>query len=281
MKTKTIYKNSSERIIFFFCLLLSLGSSYSQKCNGNQVSITIENVITTSATSLEFDVYITNTGSTALSLAAIQGGIIYDKQLIESDSQTTFSVKTSAFHQFNGITTRLSKATNQLRWIQNPVSLSSGKSVNLPFQKKMKFATFSLSSSLPLKTSLSNKLIPQYHFKAGYTNLLATVYCDTNSDSIGLKSSINSEFNNGSIDNLNAIAYPNPYSQDFHIEIQSAIEVPLQIKVYDMLGKQIENKTIEIADLQNIAIGSNYPTGIYNITLTQAEKTQTIRIIRR
>jgi len=282
METKTKLKNYSKIIIFFFCLLLIINSSYSQKCDGNQIAITVENVIITSTTSLEFDVLITNTGSTALSLAAIQGGVIYNKELIENDAQIIFSVsnETSDFKRFNAITTKISKATNQLRWIQNPVGLSSGKTVNLPYQKKMKFARFKLTSSLPLKTNLPDLLIPQYNVKAGYTDILATVYCNNNFDSIGLKS-IQSQLNNNSTENLNAFALPNPYSENFHLEMQTSIDAPIQIKVYDMLGKLIENKTIEVGNLNSTTIGSNYPTGIYSIAITQKEKTQTIRIIKK
>ena len=81
--------------------------------------------------------------------------------------------------------------------------------------------------------------------------------------------------------NFNAIAYPNPYSENFHLEIQTTVESAIQIRVYDMLGKLIEDRSIEAADIQNVSIGANYPTGIYNINVSQGQNSQTLRIIRK
>ena len=247
---------------------------------------TIENVINTSINTLEFDVYITNTGTTSLSLGAIQGAVIYDNRMIATEAITSFSAisqlnKASDFSSFNAITTKHSKATNQLRWTQSPVSLSSEKSVNLPIQKKMKFASFRLTSSLPLQTNLKDKLIPQYDFKIGYTSILATVYCNNNSDSIGLKSTTSALNNNVTTESFTAYAIPNPYSESFHLEMQTPTESGIQIRVYDMLGKLIEDRSIEAADIQNVSIGANYPTGIYNINVSQGQNSQTLRIIRK
>lgn len=285
MKTKI----TLQVLLIYSLFIVPVMAIYSQECAGNKITITVENIINTSANTLEFDVYVTNSGSTSLSLGAIQGAVIYDNRMIAKEATTTFSVvpnanKAGVFSQFNTITTKHSKATNQLRWVQNPVSLLSGKSVNLPLQKKMKFARFRVTSSLPLQTDLATKLIPQYDAKIGYTNLLATVYCNNHSDSIGLKSTssaLNSISSISSINTFNAFAIPNPYSESFHLEIQTATESTIQVRIYDMLGKLVENRSIEASDIQNVLIGANYPTGIYNVNVSQGENTHTLRIIRR
>ena len=64
-------------------------------------------------------------------------------------------------------------------------------------------------------------------------------------------------------------------------DVTTANESAIQIRVYDMLGKQIENKNVEATEINNIQIGSNYPSGVYNVMLSQGENTQTLRVIKR
>ena len=61
----------------------------------------------------------------------------------------------------------------------------------------------------------------------------------------------------------------------------TASENTIEIKVYDMLGKMIENQTIEASEIQNLTIGANYPSGIYNLNVIQDKNTQSLRIIKR
>jgi Secretion system C-terminal sorting domain len=286
MKTKITFKGLKKELLIYSLLIIPAAAGYSQECFGNKITITVENIINTSTNTLEFDVYVTNSGSTLLSLGAIQGAVIYDNRMINKNATTSFAVitqpnKTGSFSQFNPIVTKHSIATNQLRWIQNPVSLSSGKSVNLPSQKKMKFASFRLTSSLPLQANLVAKLIPQHDVKVDYTNLLATVYCNNNSNSTRLKSTATELNTTNTAESFTAFAIPNPYSESFHLEIQKVAESTIQVSVYDMLGKLIEDKSIEATDIQTVYIGANYPSGIYNVNVSQGENNQTLRIIRR
>lgn len=77
------------------------------------------------------------------------------------------------------------------------------------------------------------------------------------------------------------IAYPNPFAEDFKLDIRTSSESGLQIRVYDMLGKQIENRDVPLSDVQNLEIGANYPSGVYNVIVTQQGTTQTLRVIKR
>lgn len=86
-----------------------------------------------------------------------------------------------------------------------------------------------------------------------------------------------SELNN----EFKAIAYPNPFASDFKLAITPSDESPIQIKVYDMLGKQVEDRIVEVADIENLQIGSDYPSGFYNVIVSQSENTKSLRIIKR
>ena len=81
--------------------------------------------------------------------------------------------------------------------------------------------------------------------------------------------------------NFNLIASPNPYTENFHFNVQTSSESTIQIKVYDMLGKVIDNKNIEFSEIQNSTFGSNYPSGVYIISVSQGENIQTLRVIKK
>ena len=78
-----------------------------------------------------------------------------------------------------------------------------------------------------------------------------------------------------------AVASPNPFAEDFKLEVKTSNESTIQIRVYDMLGKQIENKNVAVSEIENLEIGVNYNSGVYNIIVSQGENTQTLRVIKR
>jgi hypothetical protein len=78
-----------------------------------------------------------------------------------------------------------------------------------------------------------------------------------------------------------AIAYPNPFANDFKFDVTTTADSTIQIRVYDMLGKQVENRNIEATDIENLQVGAAYPSGVYNVIVSQGENTQTLRVIKR
>jgi hypothetical protein len=284
MKSITIYRNSRIKLITLFLMLVSI-ESYSQSCSGSEVTFTLQNITNPTPKTLEFDVYISNSGSTSLKLAALQGALIHDPQLIPFGSTTTFSVitqpnTTGNFTNFNNLEVKYSAESKQLRWTQSPVSLSSGKTVSLPSNKSLRFARFRLTSSLSMTTQLSSKLKPQSSIASGFTTILATVYCNASNNSTALYPKIAEESHTN--DNYFGIkGNPNPYFDDFKIEVKTSSDSALNFKVYNMLGKLIENRDVELLDIENQKFGSNYDSGIYNIIITQANNEQIIRMIKR
>jgi len=77
------------------------------------------------------------------------------------------------------------------------------------------------------------------------------------------------------------VAYPNPYSETFKLDIQTNSSADVLIKVYDMIGRLIENKAVNYTNLSNAEIGNGYPTGVYNVTVSQEGKTKTLQVIKR
>ena len=78
-----------------------------------------------------------------------------------------------------------------------------------------------------------------------------------------------------------ATAYPNPFAENFKLDIKTSSEEPLQVKVYDMLGKLIENRNLDVTDVRALQIGSEYPSGVYNVIVSQGEDVKTLRVIKR
>lgn len=78
-----------------------------------------------------------------------------------------------------------------------------------------------------------------------------------------------------------ASTYPNPFDNNFKLDINTSSEEQIQMSVYDMLGRQIESKTIQFVDLDSQEIGTNYTSGVYNVILKQGENMKTLRVIKR
>ncbi|MBP8156902.1 MAG: T9SS type A sorting domain-containing protein, partial [Flavobacterium sp.] len=76
------------------------------------------------------------------------------------------------------------------------------------------------------------------------------------------------------------VAYPNPYTQSFKIDIQTNNMADVKVKVYDMIGRLLEQKTISFNQLSNVEIGHSYPSGIYNVAVTQEGKVKTLQVIK-
>lgn len=80
---------------------------------------------------------------------------------------------------------------------------------------------------------------------------------------------------------FNVKAYPNPYSESFKLDLTSSNSNDVEVSVYDMMGKLIENKTIHASDLETQQLGSGYTTGVYNVIVAQGSDVKTVRLIKR
>ena len=76
------------------------------------------------------------------------------------------------------------------------------------------------------------------------------------------------------------IAYPNPFNSAFQLDLKSISADKVEMKVYDMVGKLVEARKFDAADLKNLNVGSNYTSGIYNVILSQGKNVKTVRVIK-
>ncbi len=78
-----------------------------------------------------------------------------------------------------------------------------------------------------------------------------------------------------------ANVFPNPYTDQFNLLVNTDSDERISYKVYDMLGKLIEADEFDYTALETKEFGRNYPAGVYNIIVTQGEERKTLRIIKR
>jgi hypothetical protein len=76
-------------------------------------------------------------------------------------------------------------------------------------------------------------------------------------------------------------AYPNPYTETFNLSLTTSSEDKVSVVVYDMTGRLIERREVRPSDMVEQQIGDRYPSGVYNIVVTQGEEVKTLRVIKR
>ena len=63
--------------------------------------------------------------------------------------------------------------------------------------------------------------------------------------------------------------------------VTTSSEEKISVFIYDMLGKLIDKKEVRPREVPQLQIGGNYPTGIYNIIVSQGTEVKTFRVIKR
>jgi Secretion system C-terminal sorting domain len=82
-------------------------------------------------------------------------------------------------------------------------------------------------------------------------------------------------------DKFNVVSSPNPFISNFSLNLTTSSKELVQIKVYDMLGKLVEEQEVKPIDVSALKIGtSNYPSGVYNVIVTQGAEKKTLRVIK-
>ena len=80
--------------------------------------------------------------------------------------------------------------------------------------------------------------------------------------------------------NYNVILYPNPSVSTFSLNLVSDSDADVEISVFDLQGRNIENKIISKENLNSITLGANLPSGIYNVIVKQGENIKSQRLIK-
>ncbi|MFB9090436.1 Ig-like domain-containing protein, partial [Flavobacterium paronense] len=80
---------------------------------------------------------------------------------------------------------------------------------------------------------------------------------------------------------LSVKGYPNPFNENFNISLSTPNEEKIGLSVYDMTGKLIEQQEVSVSDFSEMKFGDRYPSGIYNVVVSQGDEIKTTRVIKK
>jgi hypothetical protein len=80
---------------------------------------------------------------------------------------------------------------------------------------------------------------------------------------------------------VSVVAYPNPFDATFKLDFQSSSDANILVSVYDMNGRLLENKEVKSSEINNLELGNELPSGVYNAIITQGIEVKTIRVIKK
>ena len=80
---------------------------------------------------------------------------------------------------------------------------------------------------------------------------------------------------------FNAVAYPNPFAENFNIDLTTSQTEKVTVKVYDMAGRLLEERTATVSEAETNGLGDRYPAGVYNVIVSQGDEVKTLRVIKR
>jgi len=173
---------SFNRIVLSLFSFLMIGSNvlFSQACTGSQITITFDNATRVSSTEFEFDVFLVNSGTTTLTVAAMTGSKTYAVGTLPNGGVGTYSVVTqpsqNEFPTLNNLNPSHNATARNIRWTETPVDQAS--SVALAGTPK-KFARLRFTSSLPWNIN-STELALVAVAGSGFPACQILVYCNGN-----------------------------------------------------------------------------------------------------
>ena len=80
---------------------------------------------------------------------------------------------------------------------------------------------------------------------------------------------------------FDVLAYPNPSSTNFNLDITTSSAKNVEVKVYDMIGKLINKMEVSPSKVAGLQIGDRYPSGVYNVIVSQGTEVKTLRVIKQ
>lgn len=103
--------------------------------------------------------------------------------------------------------------------------------------------------------------------------------CQITSPGIAAKGMQTSESVVESTNETKITAFPNPFTSNFSISVDSFDHKNVTVRVYDMLGRMVESQNRDISE--TFVLGDDYPSGVYNVIISQESEVKTLRVIKR
>jgi hypothetical protein len=85
----------------------------------------------------------------------------------------------------------------------------------------------------------------------------------------------------GLVTDFKAVGAPNPFETNFTLSVTTVCDAKVQVAVYDMIGKQLESREVTAQEATALEVGVNYPSGVYNVIVSQGANVKSLRMIKR
>lgn len=73
--------------------------------------------------------------------------------------------------------------------------------------------------------------------------------------------------------------YPNPFTSSFNINVSTVSVSPIQVEIYDMVGKLVQSIS-DVEANEAFSVENNFATGMYFVRISQDGNSQTIKMIK-
>lgn len=115
-------------------------------------------------------------------------------------------------------------------------------------------------------------------FRVMNTNGVCSVYSlpfqvKFNSLAVPVFNNVDSEFK--------VIAFPNPFETEFNINLTPQSLDPVELKIYDMLGRLIENHHVKSSEIDSMRIGTTYPSGFFTVLIKQGQQERKVKVLKK
>lgn len=75
--------------------------------------------------------------------------------------------------------------------------------------------------------------------------------------------------------------FPNPFETEFNLNLTSLSLDPIELKIYDMLGRLIENHQIKSSEINSMRIGTTYPPGFFTVLIKQGQQERDVKVLKK
>jgi hypothetical protein len=170
--------------------------------------------------------------------------------------------------------------------ISKILTIGAGYNGGIQWQKSTTSTTTGfadITDATGTRYTVTNPAIGVNYFRAKFTNSCGvsvfgaafTVYYKECASTKGIETTVTG------ITPFSVITYPNPFSNNFNINVTSTSSENVEVRVYDMIGKLIYKNEMPLKAVSELQIGANYPTGTYNVIVSQGKNVKTLRVIKQ
>jgi hypothetical protein len=80
---------------------------------------------------------------------------------------------------------------------------------------------------------------------------------------------------------FDVVAYPNPFTDSFTVDVTTSVQEKVSVKIYDMTGRLLDHKSVDTKGMISLPLGEQYPSGVYNVIVSQGDETKVLRLVKR